>query len=177
VTWSDANAYADWLARKTRKPYRLLSEAEWEYAARGRTQPGLYPRFWFGDSENDLCRHGNGADQAARDDGTLAWGASCNDGFAHTSPAGHYGPNAFGLYDMFGNAWQWTADCWHDSYDGAPADGAAWTVFCGEGHVMRGGSWVDRSRYLRAAGRLKNTGADNNVGFRVARTLVTLTFL
>jgi formylglycine-generating enzyme required for sulfatase activity len=107
VTWHDAKAYADWLARKTGKPYRLLSEAEWEYAAHGRTQPGAYPRFWFGNDERDLCRYGNVADRKARDS----------------------------------IAWQWTADCYHDSYDGAPADGSARTAGkCDSGRVVRGGS-------------------------------------
>jgi formylglycine-generating enzyme required for sulfatase activity len=76
LTWNDVKAYVDWLANKTRKPYRLLSEAEWEYAARGQTSPGAYPRFWFGNDENDLCRYGNGADQKARDsiEGAKGWG-------------------------------------------------------------------------------------------------------
>jgi hypothetical protein len=137
----------DWLAKKTGKPYRLLSEAEWEYAARGRTSPGAYPRFWFGNDEKDLCRYGNFADQK--------YGVSdapCNDGYDHTSPAGHYAPNAFGLYDMLGNAWQWTADCHHDSYNGAPADGSAWTTGCSDSYrVVRGGSWHFNPRSLRAA--------------------------
>jgi formylglycine-generating enzyme len=167
VSWDDANAYANWLAKETGKPYRLLSEAEWEYAARGRTSPGAYPRFWFGDNETDLCRYGNGWDQAA---GT--GGAPCNDGYHYTSPAGHYEPNDFGLYDMFGNAWQWTADCYHDSYNGAPADGSAWTIGnCSGGRVVRGGSWDLDPRFLRAAYRGRFTAEDNLSGFRLARTL------
>jgi formylglycine-generating enzyme required for sulfatase activity len=161
VNWDDANAYANWLAKKTGKPYRLLSEAEWEYAARGRTSPGSYPRFWFGDNGNDLCWYGNfvGSD------------AGCNDGYDRTSPAGHYAPNAFGLYDMFGNAWQWTADCYHDSYNGAPADGSPWTTGSCNGRVVRGGSWGSLPRELRAAFRSRYTFGDDVFGFRVARTL------
>jgi formylglycine-generating enzyme required for sulfatase activity len=142
LNWSDARAYVEWLARKTEKPYRLLSEAEWEYAARGRTSPGAYPRAWFGDDDKALCQHGNVADQKARD--SIPQGrplAPCDDGFAHTSPAGHYGPNAFGLYDMSGNVMQWTADCYHPSYDGAPADGTAWTAGGGCNRVVRGSAW------------------------------------
>jgi formylglycine-generating enzyme required for sulfatase activity len=166
VSWDDANAYANWLAKKTGKPYRLPSEAEWEYAARGRTSPGAYPRFWFGDDEKDLCRYGNFHDQKAGNSG-----APCNDGYDYTSPVGHYQPNAFGLYDMFGNAWQWTADCWHGNYDGAPRDGTAWTTGgCGDGRVVRGGSWVNGPRILRAAVRVRVTNTNVN-GFRVARTL------
>jgi formylglycine-generating enzyme required for sulfatase activity len=164
VSWDDAMAYADWMARKTGKPYRLLSEAEFEYAARGRTSPGTYPRFWFGDNEKDLCRHANFNDRSR---GSIA----CDDGYFFTSPAGHYKPNAFGLYDMAGNAWQWIADCWHDSYDGAPADGSAWTAgACKKGRVVRGGSFGDYPWALRAAYRGAKT-ASNEVGFRVARTL------
>src|SRR5262249_7105541 len=114
VTWDDAKAYVVWLAKKTGKPYRLLTDAEWEYSARGRLSPGAYPRFWFGDDEKDLCRYGNGADQTARDriEAAKNWTvAPCNDGHAYTSPAGRYEPNAFGLYDMAGNALQWTEDC------------------------------------------------------------------
>jgi hypothetical protein len=107
-----------------------------QYAARGRTAPGVYPRFWFGDDEKDLCRYGNFWDQK-----TYGTDAPCNDGYARTSPAGHYAPNAFGLYGMFGNAWQWTADCPHGDYNGAPADGSAWTTgTCTSSVVLRGGS-------------------------------------
>jgi formylglycine-generating enzyme required for sulfatase activity len=175
VTWDEAKAYADWLANKTGKPYRLLSEAEWEYAARGQTSPGAYPRFWFGTDDNAFCRNGNGADQKARDsiEGARDWSTvPCNDGYAYTSPAGHYTPNAFGLFDMAGNAWQWTADCWHGDYAGAPADGTAWTAGdCSLGHVIRGGSWLDRLRDLRAAARDRATVERDHLGFRLARTL------
>jgi formylglycine-generating enzyme required for sulfatase activity len=167
VNWYDANVYAEWVTRKTGKRYRLLSEAEWEYAARGRTAPGAYPRFWFGDNENDLCRYGNGRDQAA---GT--GGPPCNDGYHYTSPVGHFEANAFGLYDMFGNAWQWTADCYYNSYNGAPADGSVWTsASCGNDRVARGGSWISNSRVLRAASRGRYTEEYGYIGFRVARTL------
>jgi formylglycine-generating enzyme required for sulfatase activity len=175
LSWDDARAYAEWMGRKTGKPYRLLSEAEFEYAARGRTSPGAYPRFWFGEEETDLCRYGNGADQNAQDSiaGARGWAiAHCHDGYAYTSPGGHYEPNGFGLYDMFGNAWQWTADCWHDTYKGAPADGSAWTGgACNGGHVVRGGSWYDSLVILRSAKRDRNTSEDNYLGFRLARTL------
>jgi formylglycine-generating enzyme required for sulfatase activity len=175
VSWDDANAYVEWVAKTTGKPYRLLSEAEFEYAARGQTSPGAYKRFWFGNDEKEFCQNGNGADQKARDSIAAAknWTiAPCNDGYAYTSPAGHYTSNAFGLYDMAGNAWQWTADCYHDSYNGAPADGSAWTdKACNSDRVARGGSWDDNPRSLRAAHRGKSTGGNDFVGFRLARTL------
>jgi formylglycine-generating enzyme required for sulfatase activity len=179
VSWDAGKAYVDWLAKKTRKPYRLLSEAEWEYAARGQTASGAYGRFWFGNGTADLCRHGNGADQAARVGNQKADNskfAPCNDGYAHTSPAGHYTPNAFGLHDMVGNAWQWTEDCEHVDYNGAPNDGSAWTTGkCGgDRHIVRGGSWHVAPEYLRVAYRpgIVATGGTNEVGFRVARALV-----
>jgi formylglycine-generating enzyme required for sulfatase activity len=165
VSGGDIKAYVEWMARKTGKPYRLLSEAEWEYAARARTSPGAYPRFWFGSDEKDLCRYGNFLDRKAGNS------SACDDGYDHTSPAGHYKPNAFGLYDMAGNAWQWTEDCYHDSYNGAPADGSAWTAGgCGS-HVVRGGSWNLKPGILRAAQRGSYTVGGNRVGFRLARTL------
>jgi formylglycine-generating enzyme required for sulfatase activity len=177
VSWDDANAYANWLAKKTGKPYRLLSEAEWEYATRGRTSPGAYPRFWFGNGEKDLCRHGNGLDEKARDaiaalkDSTVA---PCNDGYVYTSPVGHYAPNDFGLHDMAGNAWQWTADCFHYDYKGAPPDGSAWTAKTCEFRIVRGGAWNSDPWYLRAAKRDWYTGEGNNaVGFRLARPLMS----
>jgi formylglycine-generating enzyme required for sulfatase activity len=167
LSWNDAKAYADWVAGKTGKSYRLLSEAEWEYAARGRTSPSADPRFWFGDDEKVLCRYGNVWDEDAKeyserlfrwlewmplaDPGSrgIRWlFATCHDGYIYTSPTGHYPPNAFGLYDMFGNAWQWTADCWHGDYKGAPADGSAWTTGCTpSGRVGRGGSWLQISNH------------------------------
>jgi formylglycine-generating enzyme required for sulfatase activity len=161
VSWDDANAYAKWLAKKTGKPYRLLSEAEWEYAARSRTSPGTYPSFWFGDDGKDICRYGN-------IDASI-----CDDGYKYTSPAGHYPPNAFGLYDMAGNAHQWTADCYHNTYTRAPIDGSAWaTEICNSGRVVRGGSWGSPMAYLRAAHRMGYPHGDVLSGFRLARTLI-----
>jgi formylglycine-generating enzyme required for sulfatase activity len=157
VTWDDAEAYTEWLAKKTGQPYRLLSEAEWEYAARGQTLPGAYTRFWFGnDNPHVLCQYGNGG--------------PCD--VKGTTPAGKYKPNAFGLYDMAGNAWQWTEDCYHNSYAGAPPDGSVWTsTSCDGTRVIRGGSWVDVPRDLRAARRSREADARNVVGFRLARSL------
>jgi formylglycine-generating enzyme required for sulfatase activity len=164
VTWDESKAYVDWLATRTGQPYRLPSESEWEYAARGKTSPGTYPRFWFGDNEKDLCRYGNGNTKSL-----------CNDGYdSGTSPAGHYQPNAFGLYDMLGAAWQWTMDCWHKDYNGAPADGSFWVTECQDGgRAVRGGAWSSSPGNLRAAARDRLTDSMNTVGFRVARTLTT----
>ena len=142
VSWNDAQAYAEWLSRKTGATYRLLSEAEWEYAARGQTQPGIYPRYFFGDSEADFCKYGNGADQSLLQN-HIWWPSNwktfpCSDGYASTSPEGSFKPNAFGLFDMLGNAYQWVEDCYHDTYIGAPSDGDAWIEGACEGRPRRG---------------------------------------
>jgi formylglycine-generating enzyme required for sulfatase activity len=182
VTWKDAKAYVDWIAKKTGEPYRLLTEAEFEYAARGQTSPGTYPRFWFGNDEKDLCRNGNVADTSfpaaerrsfRRVVGETLPIVSCKDGFAFTSPAGHYTPNAFGLFDMAGNASQLVEDCWHENYDGAPLDGSAWLTNCyGHYRLQRGGSYYEAENASRAASRYSNDeGESRATGFRVARTL------
>ena len=176
LSWIDAEAYVGWISRKTGKTYRQLSEAEWEYAARARTEPGVYLRYWFGDEEKDLCRHGNGADQEARSriSGTSGWTiAPCNDGHAYTAPAGSFPANGFGLHDMAGNAWQWTADCWNESYNGAPSDGSAWIAGDCSRRVLRGGSWINNPKVLRAANRDRNMpGLRYSFnGLRLARTL------
>jgi formylglycine-generating enzyme required for sulfatase activity len=174
LSWNDAKAYVEWLARKTGKAYRLLTEAEWEYAARARTAPGRYPRFWFGTDDKDLCRYG--ADQKALDTTEWAKGvtvAPCNDGYAYTSPGRRFAANDFGLHDMFGDAWQWTADCYHDSYKDAPSDGSAWTTGDCSRRFVRGCSWFGNTSVLRAANRgwRITESRYNNVGFRVGRTL------
>jgi formylglycine-generating enzyme required for sulfatase activity len=175
VNWDDAENYVAWLAEKTGKTYRLLTEAEWEYAARARTEPGAYPRFSFGNDEKDLCHYGNGADQTAKSSiAGVTWTvAPCEDGYAYTSPVGSFAANGFGLYDMQGNAYQWTEDCYHDSYAGARSDGSAWTTGdCGR-RIVRGGAWNNDPRWLRAASHFgKSSGFRGfNDGFRVGRTL------
>jgi formylglycine-generating enzyme required for sulfatase activity len=174
LNWNDAKAYVAWLARKTGKAYRLLTEAEWEYAARARTKPGVYPRYSFGNNEEDLCRYGNVFDQTWENvEGTGPWMAPCKDGYAYTSPVGNFAANDFGLYDMQGNADQWTEDCYHDNYIGAPADGSAWISGDCSRRVFRGGSWIHITRYLRAASRygLSISVRFDGQGLRVGRTL------
>ena len=124
-----------------------------------------------------MCRYGNGADQTAKSTvpGASNWTiAPCNDGYAYTSPVGSFVANAFGLYDTQGNARQWTEDCYHDNYAGAPSDGSAWTTGDCSRRVLRGGSWffVDPGD-LRAAFRRTGTPGfrSRNDGFRVGRTL------
>ena len=162
VSWHDAKAYVRWLSSKTGRRYRLLSEAEWEYAARA----GTAGPFHFGStiSTDQANYHGN-----------YVYGSGAKGLFRKkTVPVGSYPANAFGLHDMHGNVWEWVEDCWHASYDGAPSDGGAWTSGgnCGR-RVLRGGSWVDVPGNLRAAVRVRDSAGDrnSNYGFRVARTL------
>jgi formylglycine-generating enzyme required for sulfatase activity len=172
LSWNDAKAYVAWLSRKTGKSYRLLTEAEWEYAARA----GSTTKYSFGDDEKESCRYVNGADQTAKSTIPEAknWTiAPCTDGFAYTSPVGSLLPNAFALHDMHGNAYQWLEDCWHTNYTGAPADGSARTSGDCNVRVVRGGAWWLRPSGLRSA-RRDWTRFDNRyafVGFRLGRTL------
>jgi sulfatase modifying factor 1 len=171
VSWDDASAYAEWLSRKTGKGYRLLTEAEWEYAARAGTTTA---RYW-GDASAGACGHANGADLTTRVQvpGASGWEvADCNDLHAYTAPVGSYRANAFGLHDMLGNVWEWTQDCWNENYGGAPADGSAWAAGDCFLRVVRGGSWEDAPLGLRAAYRV---GSPTIIrvytrGFRVARS-------
>jgi formylglycine-generating enzyme required for sulfatase activity len=184
LAWTDAKA-VNWVARKTGKAYRLLSEAEWEYAARGRTQPGSYPRYFFGDDEKDLCRYANVRDQATGSGmpaATPAWRVEpCNDGYVYTSPVGSFAANDFGLHDMHGNAWQWTEDCVrgdinnyinNNTYIEAPSYGSAWTAEnCGR-RFLRGGSWGPYGgvRAARRGSQTTNFRRDDT-GLRLGRTL------
>ena len=169
LDWNDANAYIAWLNTEVHRehpqlatrggPYRLPSEAEWEYAARAGTST---PRWW-----GDTIGSGN---------------ANCNGCGSHwddseLADVNSFAPNPFGLYGMLGNVWQWTADCWHDSYVGAPRDGSAWKSNpCGK-HVIRGGSWDNLPVFIRSAARSASTADGGEYdysslsGFRLARDM------
>ena len=169
VSWNDARAYAQWLTKKTGKRYRLPTEAEWEYSARAGS---VTARYW-GDDPGQACRFANVADQSRFQTWGFGQKHECTDGHYFTAPAGGYAPNRYGLYDMLGNAWEWTEDCSNASYAGAPADGSAWlTGDCAQ-RVTRGGSWSTVPRFARSATRYKNNAdhRDNLTGFRLARTL------
>lgn len=155
VSWDDAQTYVDWLSEETGQLYRLLTEAEWEYACRA----GSTTRYSFGADEKALAVYG--------------WCVGHLDG--ETRPVGERLANDFGLCDMHGNVWEWVEDVWHDNYAASPpGDGRAWLDTGNQQvRVLRGGSWVSNSKGLRSAVRF--TGATdyrkNNVGFRVARNL------
>jgi len=170
VSWDDANAYADWLAQITGVGYRLPTEAEWEYAARAGTTQDRY----YNDSEQ--CRFVNGLDSTAVVKYVDLVSVDCKDGFIHTAPVGSFIPNDWGLHDMLGNVWEWTQDCWHGSYEGAPESGEAW-LDSNSGdcdlRVVRGGGWFNIPGLLRSASRswsLRDVRGDD-LGFRLARTL------
>ena len=154
VSWKDAKVYVEWLSAVTGKAYRLLSESEWEYAARAGTR-GPYH---FGPAISKAqAKYVTG--------GRYRW---------KTVPVGSFPGNRFGLHDVHGNVWEWVEDCWHDDYAGAPSDGSAWTSGgdCSV-RVLRGGSWSSGARILRSAFRFKYFSElrSGDFGFRVARTL------
>jgi formylglycine-generating enzyme required for sulfatase activity len=153
VSWHDAKQYTTWLSQKTGQPYRLLTEAEWEYAARAGSTA---LRSW-GDEDDKACESAN-----------VQW---C--GAKELAKVGQFKPNDFGLYDMLGNASEWVEDCWNDNYAGAPTDGGAWLTGRCERRVMRGGSHNDSPESVRSAARPSESASAriNLTGFRVARTL------
>ena len=177
VSYDDAVAYTDWLTGTAGKQYRLLSEAEWEYAARA----GAATRYSFGDDETRLCDNGNSGDQTAATDTRLGnyfkkkkrQVSACDDGAVFTQRVGSYSPNDFGLHDLTGNVWEWTADCYAESYDGAPVSGEPRQGAEGCDRVTRGGSWFYPPSYQRSAYRSPNghESRDVDVGFRVARVV------
>ncbi len=154
VSHQDAMRFVQWLQRKTGLPYRLLTEAEWEYAARA----GSTARWSFGEQESALGDH--------------AWHVGNSGG--RTQPVGTKRSNAFGLHDMHGNVWEWVQDVWHDNYQGAPTDGSAWTSGGDqERRVLRGGSWSYHPLSLRSAKRDSFSPGYHrysDTGFRIART-------
>jgi formylglycine-generating enzyme required for sulfatase activity len=171
VSWTDAKAYVQWLSQTTGKTYRLLSEAEFEYIARA----GSNARFGFGDDPASLCKFVNGADRAAKATGLPADAAylNCSDGFPFTAPVGSLEANAFGLYDVIGNVWEWTEDCFYGDYATASLDSAARVDSACTSRAVRGGDWFSAEASLRPAVRAKaNVEArHDDIGFRVARTL------
>ena len=155
VSWDGAQNYVAWLSQRTGKPYRLPTEAEWEYAARA----GTTTRYPWGDEVGSGHANCNGCGGA--------W-------TLQTAPVGSFPPNAFGLFDMQGNVWEWVEDVWHDGFDGAPADGSAWLdggdpTF----RVIRGSSWHNEPELARSAIRFQRHRKVqfDTLGLRVARSM------
>lgn len=165
VVWDDATAYAAWLSQETGHHYRLLHETEWEYAARGGTGTA---RFW-GDSQDDLCAHTNGGDLSFDKilPGEADTNRRCDDHYPFTNPGGKFPPNPFGLYDMIGNLWQWTADCFSEALPIGPQQP---DPTC-KRRSIRGASWHNYPSALRAANRfwLPTDMRSSSIGFRVVR--------
>lgn len=154
VSWNDIQQYIKWLSSKTGMPYRLLTEAEWEYAARA----GTTTRYSWGDDP--------GENNASCDGCKSQWDTK------QAAPVGSFKPNDFGLYDMHGNVWEWVQDC-HGKYTDAPNNGSVAPQTGNCSRVLRGGSWNVSSRYLRAAVRIwiEPDLRDAGIGFRVVRVL------
>jgi formylglycine-generating enzyme required for sulfatase activity len=171
VSWANAKAYAEWLSKATGKQYRLLSEAEYEYAARA----GGNSRFGFGNDATEICKFANGADQSAKAAGLPADTPymNCQDGFPFTAPVGSFAANAFGLFDLIGNVWEWTEDCFYGDYATAKLDSAARTEAGCTGRTVRGGDWFSAEGSLRPAARAKANfdARHDDIGFRVVRVL------
>jgi formylglycine-generating enzyme required for sulfatase activity len=173
VTWEDAKAYATWLAKETGQPYRLLTEAEWEYVARAGRAKVFYA---WGDDPKDACREANVLDRSAvkaRPDLPLK-GADCDDGFPAVAPVGRLQPNPFGLYDVIGNVWEWVEDCYAMPHPAdAPVDGSAQVTSGCDRRSVRGGSWISAVERNRPTfrGRDPVTLTTQIFGFRIARDL------
>jgi formylglycine-generating enzyme required for sulfatase activity len=155
LSWDDAQLYVKWLSKVTGKPYRLPTEAEWEYADRG----GTATKYWWGDQ----MRKG------------MANCKDCGDPYHKEGPepVGSFSANPFGLHDMNGSVWEWVSDCWHNSYQGAPADGHVWDSPACNMRVIRGGSWREGNDYMYSSTRFKYSASvrQSQDGFRVVKDL------
>lgn len=167
VSWQDAQAYTVWLSEKTSESYRLLSDAEWEYAARAGTTTA---RHW-GESATEGCGHANGADLSLQPEYPNWPIVTCEDGYVYTAAVGSLTANAFGLHDMLGNVLEWVTDCWQLSHQ--RSDGAAILEGDCSSKALRGGSWYDGPKMLRSANRYGYSATSGNysLGFRIARSL------
>ena len=163
VNWDDIKAYLEWLSAKSGHPYRLLSEAEWEYAARAFSKTAYA---WGSVSNHNMANYGTDTCCTGATDGTDIWAGQ-------TAPVGSFPPNAFGLFDMAGNVYERVLDCWNPSYVGAPLDGSPRLSGDCSARVVRGGSWISSPELIRSAERDAYNGyyRSNVLGFRVARDI------
>jgi formylglycine-generating enzyme required for sulfatase activity len=156
MSYADVEAYVAWLSKKTGQPYRMVSEAQREYAARGGTE-GAFP--FQPDANYEISKNAN------------VYGPK--DGYSYTSPVGSFPPNAYGVYDMHGNVYEWVADCYHDHYRGAPSDGSAWKDGACKLVSIRGNDWGEAPIFSRSGNRNNAYATDRGdwIGFRVMRPL------
>jgi formylglycine-generating enzyme required for sulfatase activity len=165
VSWNDATFYAKWLSKQTGQTYRLPTEAEWEYADRAGTET---KRYW-GNESGDACRYANVHDKTSKQENGFSWTHhDCTDGYAQTAPVGSFKPNAFKLFDMLGNVWEWTCSEYGNRYNSTENKCIHQT---GGRLVLRGGAWNYGPRLVRAAGRnwYSHVNRIDILGFRLAR--------
>lgn len=181
VSYNDINEqYLPWLSKMTGYTYRLPTQDEWELASRGGAKANLHTGSDVGTKAQVACNYGNSSDVAAKSSETIWSGVGCNDGFVNTAPVGSLLPNSLGLFDMFGNVWEWVSDCWHAPYETEEEKNSPTCKY----HALRGGSWASEFRFMpdgiwvgnavayRSAIRGWETPvkARNSIGFRVARS-------
>jgi len=171
VSWNDATAYTKWLSQQTGQTYRLPTEAEWEYAARAGTETA---RYW-GNDPNDACDYANVGDKTAKEKEGWSWpDHNCKDGYVYTAPVGSFAANAFGLFDMLGNVWEWTCSEYESRYKGKEGYCLSKNRAKNKGRfVLRGGSWDILAGWARSTFRIRNSRTNRlwDYGFRLARLL------
>jgi len=168
VTWEDAVAFAKWLSQRSGRAYRLPTEAEWEYAARG----GTTTTYYWGDNPDDACKYANVADMTAKKRWKKWITFNCDDRFVVSSPVGSFQPNGYGLYDMLGNVWQWVEDVYSKrAYAKLPKYNPVFEGF-GEYRVIRGGGWSNGPLGVRVSHRVPLTPdfGHHALGFRLVMT-------
>jgi len=166
IYWDDAVAYADWLSQQTGQRYRLPFEVEWEYAARA----GVTASNYWDNKTDKACYHANVHDITSKTENRYSWPHyNCTDRYANTAPVGRFKPNAFGLFDMLGNVWEWTCSEYENGYSGKEKQ-------CAQDsnrnlRVIRGGSWYNSSSFLQVSNRSPWRLSERNpkVGFRLVR--------
>jgi len=174
VSWSDANQYAAWLSEMTGRKYRVPSTVEFEYAMRAGSDT---PWFW-GSDPGQACEFANIGDKTFGHKYPDREQFACTDRYVYTAPVAKFSANGFGLFDMVGNAWEWTNDCWHADFEGSPLDGSSW-LDANDGdcdfRVPKGGSWISGPKWARASVRSKDGAHYRSfmLGFRVAADIDT----
>jgi formylglycine-generating enzyme required for sulfatase activity len=170
ISRREAVAYLEWLAKKTGKPYRLPTEAEWEYAARA----GSVTPYYYGGGPKELCKYGNFADRKSPYSAKPAAPCAEDPSPVGTAPVGSYLPNAWGLHDMAGNAFEFVEDCSFDNYEGAPADGSPWRKPDCEGFVQRSYNYDSVAGDLRSAARCLPGDWDSRASNLTLRAAISL---